>query len=171
MDPRSPALSDIGPMEQVIMEISVTMEGAGGLGQGKLRVTTERLVFERKKMLGGAGDVTSLPLSSIETAGISGLMDKKLKVRAGSTELVFRSSIMSTGEADLKSISDLLQRSIAGHPLGSPVQAPGRLPSTETPSAPPASWLDEMERVVKLHSVGALTDDEFALAKRKLLGP
>jgi hypothetical protein len=36
-------------MEQVIMEISATMEGAGGLGQGKLRVTAERLVFERKR--------------------------------------------------------------------------------------------------------------------------
>lgn len=154
------------------MEIPVTMEGAGGLGQGKLRVTSERLVFERKKMFGGSGDVTSFPLSSIQAAGISGLMDKKLKVRAGSTELVFTSSLTSSGGADLKAISDLLQRSIAGYPLASPVQSPGSSsPATPpTPAAPSSSWLDEMERLAKLHAAGALTDDEFALAKRKLLG-
>jgi hypothetical protein len=73
-------------MEQVIMEVPVTMEGAAGLGHGKLRVTSERLVFERKKMFGGAGDVTSFPLSSIQAAGISGVMEKKLTVRAGSEE-------------------------------------------------------------------------------------
>lgn len=76
-------------MEQVIMEVSATMEGAGGLGQGKLRVTSERL-FERKKMFGGAGDVTSFPLDTIQAAGISGILDEKLKVRAGSTELLRR---------------------------------------------------------------------------------
>lgn len=155
------------------MEISATMEGAAGLGQGKLRVTTERFVFERKKMFGGAGDVTSFPLNSIQAAGLSGLIEKKLKVRAGSTELVFKSSIMSTGEAELKAISDLLQRSIAGHPLGSPVQAPDTssalsVPPTEAGSS--SSWLDEMERLAKLHATGALTDEEFTVAKRKLLG-
>jgi hypothetical protein len=34
--------------EQLIREVSATFEGGGGLGQGKLRLTTERLVFERK---------------------------------------------------------------------------------------------------------------------------
>src|SRR5918911_3931523 len=106
------------------------MEGAGGLGQGKVRVTSERMVFERKKAFGGAGDVTSFPLSSIQSAGISGVLDKRLKVRAGSTQLVFKSSIMSSGDANLKSISDLLQRSIAGHPLRSPTQAPDTAPAT-----------------------------------------
>ena len=65
------------------------MEGARGLGQGKLRVTTERLVFERRKMFGDAGDVTSFPLGSIQVARISGVLDKKLKVRPGSMALVF----------------------------------------------------------------------------------
>src|SRR3954468_22755029 len=109
-------------MEQVVMEIAAIMEGAGGLGQGKLRVSTERLVFERKKMFGGAGDVTSFPLSSIQTAGILGVLEKKLEVRAGSTEVVFTRSVMRNDNTDLKAISDLLQRSIAGHPLGSPSQ-------------------------------------------------
>ncbi len=155
-------------MEQVIMEISAIMEGAGGLGQGKLRITTERMIFERKKLFGGGGDVASFPLSSIQAAGISGVLEKKLKVRAGSTDLVFRGSISGSGDANLKSISDLLQRSIAGHPLGSPVQAPGR-PSLPQPQEKTTAWLDELERLAKLHAVGALSDDEFAQAKRKLI--
>src|SRR3954470_87015 len=158
-------------MEQVVMEISATMQGAGGLGQGKLRVTTERLVFERKKMFGGAGDVATFPLSTIQSAGISGILEKKLKVQAGSKELVFSSALGNTNsDADLKSISNLLQRSIAGHPLGSPVQAPAATPDTAKPTATDAtSWLVELERLAKLHAVGALDDDEFASAKRKLL--
>ncbi len=155
-------------MERVIKEISATLEGAGGLGQGKLRVTTQRLVFERRKMFGAAGDVTSFPLNSIQAAGISGVLEKKLRVRAGSTELVFKSAVTSNGDADLKSISDLLQRSVAGHPVGSPVDVPvGALPSKPTP--PSTAWLAELERLARLHAVGALTDDEFAHAKRKLL--
>lgn len=67
-------------MEQVVIEVPATLESGGGLGQGKLRVTTERLIFERKKMFSGAGDVTSFPLSSIQTAGLSGVLEKKLKV-------------------------------------------------------------------------------------------
>lgn len=35
------------------MEIAATLDSGGGLGLGKLRVTTERLVFERKKLFGG----------------------------------------------------------------------------------------------------------------------
>jgi len=157
-------------MEQVVMEVSATMQGAGGLGQGKLRVTTERLVFERKKMFGGAGDVASFPLSTIQSAGISGILEKKLKVQAGSKELVFSSSLANTNsDADLKSISNLLQRSIAGHPLGSPVQTPGTTPETSKPDSDGNSWIAELERLAKLHAVGALDDDEFASAKRKLL--
>src|SRR3954470_11873678 len=130
-------------MEQVVMEIAATMEGAGGLGQGKLRVTTERLLFERKKLFGGAGDITSFPLSTIQAAGISGVVEKKLKVRAGPTELVFKSAITSSGDAELKGISDLLQRSIAGHPLRGPSQPPD---DSTPPVAAEHDWLDELER-------------------------
>jgi Short C-terminal domain/Bacterial PH domain len=155
-------------MEQVIMEVPAIMEGAGGLGQGKLRVTSERLVFERKKVFGGAGDVTSFPLSSIQSASISGVLEKKLKVRAGSTEVVFKSSITSSSDANLKSISDLLQRSMAGYPLASPVQTPGKPPPVMAEPAP-TGWLDELERLARLHAAGALSDEEFAAAKRRLL--
>ncbi len=147
------------------MEISASMEGAGGLGYGKLRVTSDRLVFERKKLFGGSGDIASFPLSSIQTAGISGRVDKKLKVRSGSTELVFA----STNHTELQSISNLLQRRIASYPSNSSVQAPSGPSSSPASTAPSATWLDQLQDLAKLHSIGALTDDEFAQAKRKLL--
>lgn len=117
-------------MERVLIEVDAGMQGAGGLGQGKLRLTTERLVFERKKMFGGAGDVTSLPLSNIQSAGISGLMDKKLKVRAGSTEYVLTAGVGALGNKDreLKEISDRLQRSLAGQSLGTATQSQSSAP-------------------------------------------
>lgn len=161
------------------MEVPATLESGGGLGQGKLRVTTERLIFQRKKMLGGSGDDTSFPLSSIQTVGLSGVLEKKLKVRAGSTELVFKASLMSasvgsTGDAGLKAISDLLQRAIAGEPLRTPDQAVAQEPSPVSTAPEEAaristSWLDELERLAKLHAAGALTDEEFGKAKLRLL--
>jgi Short C-terminal domain len=36
---------------------------------------------------------------------------------------------------------------------------------------PPASPADELERVAKLHASGVLTDEEFAAAKAKIIGP
>jgi hypothetical protein len=173
-------------MEQVVMEVLAALEGAGGLGLGKLKVTTERLIFERRKMLGGKGDVRTFPLSSIHSAGISGILEKKLKVGAGSTELVFTGGLTGNGDANLRAISDLLQRSIAGQPLGTPMQTHDDIPAPVTPppvaagmesgsplAAAPASespgWISELERLATLHRAGELTDDEFARAKAKLL--
>ena len=156
-------------MEQVLMEIPARFEGGGGLGiaAGKLRLTSERLVFERRKLLGGAADVTSVPLATIQAASVSGVLEKKLKVRAGSTEMVFLPTIGSQDNSRLKSISDVLQRAIAGHPLtGS--DEPAGAPAPDR-SAKSNDWLDELERLAKLHTVGALTDEEFNQAKHKLL--
>lgn len=154
--------------EQTIMEISATLEGAGGLGTGKLRVTSDRLVFERRTMFGRAGDVSSFPLSTIQAASLKGMLEKKLTVRAGSTELVFTPSL--TGDSGpLKSVNDLLQRAIAGIPLrgpGSPADAP---PAPIPAATPDAGWIGELERLAKLHAIGALDAAEFAAAKARLL--
>ena len=160
--------------EQLIREVSATFEGGGGLRQGKLRLTTERLVFERKKVFGGAGDVTSFPLASIQTASIVGVVEKKLKVRAGATDLCSSPGSCLVTDSPLKDMAKLLQRAIAGEPL----QPPGTKPPTVDASPPPAashsseagaSWIGELERLAKLRTGGALTDGEFAQAKRKLL--
>ena len=49
----------------------------------------------------------------------------------------------------------------------------GVLPQTPEPEAPTQtsdSFAAEIERISALHAQGALTDDEFAAAKKRLLG-
>jgi membrane protease subunit (stomatin/prohibitin family) len=43
-------------------------------------------------------------------------------------------------------------------------------PAAPAPAAAPADSTAELERLAKLHESGALTDEEFAAAKSKLLG-
>ena len=44
-------------------------------------------------------------------------------------------------------------------------------PAAPAPAAPPtSSMLDQLTQLAALHEQGALTDDEFAAAKAKLLG-
>ena len=52
-------------------------------------------------------------------------------------------------------------------------QAPPQQPAAPAPApaaAPPGDTTGELERLAQLHQSGALTDDEFAAAKSKLLG-
>jgi hypothetical protein len=52
-------------------------------------------------------------------------------------------------------------------------QAPAPAPAPVAPASAPAATGDttaELERLASLHQSGALTDDEFAAAKAKLLG-
>lgn len=143
--------------EQVIIEIGATLEGAGGTGSGKLRVTDQRLVFERKTLLGRQGDVSSVPPNTIQSASISGVLEKKLKVRAGSTELVFKPSLMSNDSQALKSINDVLHRAMAGTPLRSPSQpvpppAPAPAPA---PAETSTAWIAELRELGELRAAGA----------------
>ena len=48
-------------------------------------------------------------------------------------------------------------------------QAPGE-DQEQTYAPPPADPADEIEHLAQLHESGALTDEEFAAAKAKLLG-
>ena len=162
------------------MEISAVMKGGGGLGNGKLRVTDQRLVFERRTMMGRAGDVSSFPLPSIQTAQLRGLLTKTLEVKAGSTKLEFTSGLMDNSEAGLKAIADLLQRAISGVALRAASATPD--PSSQTPASPapaalpyaplsaPTAWIAELRELGELRTAGVLSDEEFATAKAKLLG-
>ena len=50
-------------------------------------------------------------------------------------------------------------------------QAPAEDPQDQTAYAPPpADPADEVEHLAQLHASGALTDEEFAAAKAKVLG-
>lgn len=77
--------------------------------------------------------------------------------------------MIGSGDADLKAVSNLLQRAVAGEPLGTPDQTVAKEPPPPVPSGASDTWLDELERLAKLHAGGALTDAEFAQAKQRLL--
>lgn len=49
-------------------------------------------------------------------------------------------------------------------------QAEEQAPPPEAPAAAPDDSLAQLERLAQLHSSGALTDEEFASAKARLLG-
>jgi hypothetical protein len=50
-------------------------------------------------------------------------------------------------------------------------QAPAEDPQDQAqPAPPPADPADELEHLAQLHGSGALTDEEFASAKAKVLG-
>jgi hypothetical protein len=61
-----------------------------------------------------------------------------------------------------------------GWPVGMPLEPMQRMVARVQPAAPTAgsggaAVVDELERLAKLHERGALTDDEYASAKRMLL--
>jgi Short C-terminal domain len=49
-------------------------------------------------------------------------------------------------------------------------QAPAQEPEQAAYAPPPADPADEIEHLAKLHESGALTDEEFAAGKAKILG-
>ncbi len=49
-------------------------------------------------------------------------------------------------------------------------QAPAEDQDQAQPAPPPADPADELEHLAQLHDSGALTDEEFASAKAKVLG-
>ncbi len=49
-------------------------------------------------------------------------------------------------------------------------QQPAPPPPTAAPAAPAPSMIDQLSELTTLHERGALTDEEFAAAKTKLLG-
>ena len=51
-----------------------------------------------------------------------------------------------------------------------PVQAAPPPPVQAAPVPPPSDPTDQIEHLAQLHASGAITDDEFAQAKAKILG-
>ena len=51
-----------------------------------------------------------------------------------------------------------------------PAEAQAPAEDQQQPGPPPADPADEIEHLAQLHSSGALTDEEFAAAKAKILG-
>jgi uncharacterized membrane protein YebE (DUF533 family) len=65
-------------------------------------------------------------------------------------------------------VNDQAQQAYAATQTAPPPPAPAPAPAPA--AAPAGDTTAELERLAQLHQSGALTDDEFAAAKSKLLG-
>jgi hypothetical protein len=63
-----------------------------------------------------------------------------------------------------------LEASQAGAPAAAPADPPSANPAAPGGSAGGSSVLDQLSQLTTLHEQGALSDDEFAAAKAKVLG-
>jgi hypothetical protein len=155
-------------------------------GNAWLTLTTERLVFTAKEDI-GQGEKWSTPLELVES------VRAKKAFRAGTEvlEVFFRNA---QGKRDHKSFERMSWAAWANAMGGTSRSEPNSFAMFETqivaareakvaaasawpPPPPPAvansaaaDGISALERLVALHRAGALTDEEFAAAKARLLG-
>jgi Short C-terminal domain len=68
--------------------------------------------------------------------------------------------------ADLQAQNAALQQQVAAQPAPAAPAAP----AAAAPAAPADPMMAELQNLANLHTQGILSDDEFAAAKKKLLG-
>lgn len=148
--------------------------------EGALLLTDRRLLWSGLGALNQAQ--RAFPLAAIHALEVTD-DPPRLRFEAGERER------FSGRPKDLRRLADAVheaQQRLPEEPEPPPARsgapAPRPAPSSDpsppsdppSPSAPPppsaSSLVDELERLAALHRGGALTDDEFALAKRRLLG-
>ena len=154
-------------------------EGAFG-AKGWLVVSDERLIFSSKNEL-GKGEKWSVPLEKIDSAATKKpfraatdileilYADEKGKRKRKVFERVSLASLAMLGGA-----GRLQQNALAGleHAILEAREARHRSagqPDAATPQ-PAADRIEQLERLAALHEKGALTDEEFAAAKKLLIG-
>ncbi|MCE7069052.1 PH domain-containing protein [Dyadobacter sp. CY327] len=124
-------------------------------GIGILVLTDRRTVFYRKSIMGTV-TMEEIPLSKISSTSYrKGLVFSSICITASNNEAI----IDYCQPALAKTFTDILQRK-----LNEP-----SLPQITTQTKE-FGQLDEIEKLFSLKERGALTDEEFAHLKRKLLG-
>lgn len=123
---------------------------------GVLLHTTRRVVFFAKGIV--SSTMEEFPLDKITSLQYTtGMLTGEIAIFASGN----RAEIKSTMKAHTKAFVDAL-RSHLDSSKSQPVAA--------APTATAPSMMDELEKLAALKERGFLTDDEFAAAKRKLLG-
>jgi len=161
--------------ERMLRAEQAKEEGTFGK-KGWLILTTERVVFASKNEL-GKGERWSVPLEQVDSAAAKKpfraatdileilYLDNKRKRQRKVFERTSIASLALLGGAGRLESNALrsMEQAI--------IDAREALHRTEpaVPIAPPPAMPD-LERLVDLHDRGALTDEEFAAAKRQLLG-
>lgn len=106
----------------------------------------------------------SIRLGDIQAIEITGMLTKKLELKVGGRTLKYDTDTIMGTNLNPKGFVDAIHRAIAGARSGSHAQ-----PADQPPAAGRDPIVD-LERLASLHERGALTDEEFSVAKRSLLG-
>jgi Short C-terminal domain len=99
---------------------------------------------------------------------IQGVTTHKAGMRFTVVKVATAADVMEfhVGKAQAEEIKDTITRLMLGGAMG-----PGSSPSAPAPSPPTQALVaDELAKLVQLRDAGALTDEEFAAQKARLLG-
>lgn len=140
--------------EEVLVDVSATFERDRTTSVGRLYVTDRRVVFARSRLLGREQPVLEHAREAVSGAELAGRSPKRFSLVAGPETFVYLVSA-SAGKRLVE---------VVGEWSGSDAKGPAG-------ASPPvsASLASELQRVADLHASGALTDEEFAAAKARLL--
>jgi Short C-terminal domain len=143
-------------MSGPLMEFTSHIEGRNA----KVAIYDDRIEWGRQRITlsGKRLDTNTVPIRQIQgvTTHRAGMLYTVVKVATAADTIEFRVTKAQAGE---------IKATITRLMLGGPAQ-PAAAPS----SAASASVADELGKLVQLRDSGALTDEEFAAQKAKLLG-
>ena len=135
--------------ETVVVDATATFERDRTTAVGRLFLTTERIVFVKSRLVGRERPTLVHLYDAVTGAELTG-RPKRLVLEVGGESFAYRLSA-SAGRRLLDAIAER-----AG------------VRADEGGEQPPG-LAGELQRVADLHASGALTDDEFAAAKRRIL--
>lgn len=146
--------------EQPLGAIKATAED--DMTAGTLLLTDRRLVFFKKGLRKQRRE--SMRLADLQAVEITGMMTKKLELKVGGRTLKYDTDTIMGTNLNPKGFVEAIHRAVGTARSGGQAQ----------PTVPPPSSdrdpIADLERLVALHDRGAVTDEEFSVAKRSLLG-
>lgn len=146
------------PGEQIVDSVSATvttsLTSTSGTTSGALAATSERLVFSGSYLF--SKDQRSWPWAQVSSMDFQqSMLLAHITVTAATSAGRF---LVAKGDRT-KRFLDVAQQ------LMLQSRTPAAVPAVAAPST-----VDELAKLAELHRAGALTDDEFATAKARLLG-
>lgn len=137
-----------------------------GVNTWLVTLTNQRFLFLDHAMLTSSVDTQSIRHDRVQAVSSSqGFLLGKIMVDLGSRVITIdncqKPTVSVIASLANKWLNETQSQSPAAPPPVPP-PAPSDTPSSESP-------LDKLERAAKLHSIGALTDEEFGRLKEKIL--
>jgi Short C-terminal domain len=148
-------------MSEPLMEFMSHIEGRNA----KVAIYDDRIEWGRQRftMTGTRRDTNMVPVRQIQgvTTHRAGMLYTVVKVATSADVIEMRVSKAQAGQ-----IKAILTRLMLGGVGAPPPPAPAAAPAASAP----ALVADELAKLVQLRDAGALTDEEFAAQKARLLG-